>query len=103
MEEHPRLQHGERISVLDVFGYPLAVCGGDQPEGCGPIAGGRPGPTRTGHTGQPRDRLVLEKLLQREVQAALPRFGEDLNAADRVPTQGEEVVVDTHSIDSENP
>ena len=52
--------------------------------------------------GEPRDRRVLEQLAGREPQPDLIGFGDKLKAANRIPAEREEVIVDADLLDPQH-
>ena len=102
VEDEPLLEPRQWIGVLQVRGQALPVLGRDEVE--------RPRPEVRGHVrqgtgqrgGEIADRLVREDLLQRDVEAPRARPHPHLETANRVAPQGEEVVVDTHPLQSEH-
>ncbi len=99
--DHADLQLGHRVGVGQALGEPLAVLGRQQPEGgCADRHFAAPAAGRRDQFGQ---RGVAEDVLQGEGDAGRPGLAEDLDAADRVAAQVEEVVVPPHPGQPQHP
>ncbi len=99
---HAHLHPGHRVGVDDPRGQLGAVLRGEHRER---LAGRRRrlrGRPEAGLRGEPGHRLGAEELRQREVQPALARQADHLDAEDRVAPEGEEVVVHPDPVDAQD-
>ena len=93
VKEHAFLEQARREGVLNPRRQALAILGAEQTEG---LRGRQPGPLGAALGKDHRevaDRARTEELVQGEIEPPLPGPGNDLDAANRIATQREVVVV----------